>query len=60
MDVPTNEELATIVAAAHADSLVRDAERYLSAVVAFDAEGVAPFRGVRERAALARQLAVSG
>jgi len=53
----TNEELVTVVAAAHANSLAAKVELYLAAVDAFDAEGHAPFRGVRERAALARELA---
>ena len=53
----TPEELAAVVAAAHADSLVAEIETYLAAVVAFDAEGLAPFRAARERAALARELA---
>jgi hypothetical protein len=53
----THEELAAVVAAAHADSLVAEVEAYLTAVVVFDAEGLAPFRAVRERAALARELA---
>jgi hypothetical protein len=53
----THEELAAVVAAAHADSLVAEVETYLTAVVVFDAEGLAPFRAVRERAALARELA---
>jgi hypothetical protein len=56
----TNEELAGIVAAAHAGSLVAEVERYLSAVVAFDAEGLSPFGAERERAALERELAHAG
>ena len=52
-----HEELAAVVAAAHAASLVAEVERYLAAVDAFDAEGHAPFRAARERAALTRELA---
>ena len=55
----THEELAAVVAAAHAESLVAEIETYLVAVDAFDAEGLAPFRAVRERAALARELAAA-
>jgi len=50
-------ELATVVAAAHAAYLVAEVERYLAAVDAFDAEGLAPFRAARERPALSRALA---
>jgi len=57
MNVWTPEELAAVVAAAHVDSLVAEVETYLAAVDAFDAEGLAPFRAVRERAALQRELA---
>jgi hypothetical protein len=53
----THREPAAVVAAAHADSLVAEVETYLAAVDAFDAEGLAPFRAVRERAALAREPA---
>ena len=53
----SHEELATVVAAAHAASLVAEVERYLAAVDTFDAEGLAPFRASRERAALAREPA---
>jgi hypothetical protein len=53
----TYEELAAVVAAAHADSLVAEIGAYLVAVDAFDSEGLAPFRAVRERAALAREVA---
>jgi hypothetical protein len=56
MNVWTPEELAALVAAAHVDSLVAEVETYLAAVVAFDAEGLAPFGAVRERAGLAREL----
>jgi hypothetical protein len=53
----THEELAAVVAAAHADRLAAEAAAYLAAVDAFDAEGLAPFRAAREQAALARELA---
>lgn len=53
----THEELAGVVAAAHADSLVAEVESYLAAVVAFDAEGLSPFGAARERATLERELA---
>jgi hypothetical protein len=53
----TPDELAAVVAAAHVDSLVAEVETYLGTVDAFDAEGLAPFRAARERAALARELA---
>ena len=55
----TYEELAAVVAAAHAESLAAEAEAYLAAVDTFDEEGLAPFRAARERAALARELATS-
>ena len=52
----THEELAAVVAAAHDAALVAEVARYLGAVAVFDAEGLAPFAAVRERAALAREL----
>jgi hypothetical protein len=60
MNTWTHDELAALVAAAHADSLAAEVETYLAAVDAFDAEGLAPFRAARERAALARELAPEG
>jgi hypothetical protein len=52
----THQELAAVVAGAHANSLAAEVESYLAAVDAFDAEGQAPFRAVRERAAIQREL----
>jgi hypothetical protein len=51
----THEELAAVVAAAHADSLVAEVEAYLAAVALFDAEGLSPFAAARGRAALERE-----
>ena len=59
MNVWPPEELAAVVAAAHTASLAAEIETYLAAVDAFDAEGLAPFRAVRERAALRRELATA-
>ncbi len=56
MNAWTHEELAAVVAAAHAESLAAEVETYLAAVDAFDAEGLSPFGEARERAALDRGL----
>jgi hypothetical protein len=53
----THEELAAVVAAAHAEALAAEVEVYLAAVAVFDAEGLSPFAAVREQAALERELA---
>lgn len=57
MTYRTHQELAAVVAAAHADSLVAEVEAYLAAVALFDVEGMSPFAATRERAALERELA---